>query len=551
MTHRRVHPILAAFFLFALSVRTVFSASPDKPNILFIFMDDLNASIGGMGMHPDTRTPHMDRLRDRGVLFTNAGSNYPVCGPSRASIWSGLYPHTTGYLGHGRKWGSWRRNPVLRDSVTVFEHLRDQGGYHIYAAGKIHHNGDEDTSIFQNTDGSDGFAVKALFGPYITNGEERNAHGHPVVMTREEIQEGGCTNGDCDFGPFMQDPPIPGGTGSWVYEDGTPFRYVSETDRDLVPDEKSALQAVEWLKTHSGEKPFFMTIGILRPHSPLIVPPSYFERFPLEDIRIFPGRKLGDLADTGIGLIKPYQIETFVGGVNWGRTKYGSILRAGGETMLKRWTQAYLAAVSFVDDRVGEILDALDASPYADNTVVILSSDHGYHMGDKDMLHKFTPWESAVRVPLIFAGPGIASGKRSGVPVSLIDIFPTLNELACVPNDPNGTGNGVPLDGHSLVPLLKQPEKGEWDGPSSYLSVIQGAFTEKPGMKGDPARQHYTLRSATHRYIRWSNGYEELYNHSKDPWEWNNIADLADKEELIMLFRDQLTDMTGIHTESD
>ncbi len=510
-----------------------------RPNILIFFMDDLNASIGCMDMHPDTLTPNIDRLRQRGVLFSNAGSNYPVCGPSRASIWSGLYPHTTGYFGHGRPWGSWRSNPVLRDAVTVFEHF-SANGYRIYAAGKIHHNGNEDYSIFRNRDGSNGFEVKALFGPYITNGKKRPG-GNPMVVARAGIQKGGVDNADCDFGPFMTDPPVPGGTGSWVYEDGTPFHYRSDRDRDLVPDEKIARQAREWLGAHDGKDPFFMTLGILRPHSPLILPQAYFERFPLEDIHLFPGRKEGDDSDTGI-----VHVQGLRGGINWGRTKYYAIMKAGGPDMLRRWTQAYLAAVSFVDDRIGEVLDALEASPFADNTIVILSSDHGYHMGDKELLHKFTPWESAVRVPLIIAGPGVQAGGACNLPVSLVDIYPTLNALAGLDNHPNRAGNGLSLDGHSLVPLLRNPDAQAWAGPPVYLSVIQGKLPDQPGMKGEKDRQHYTLRSATHRYVRWNNGYEELYDHTNDPWEWNNVAGRPANRNLVNAFRKQLTELTGI-----
>lgn len=511
---------------------TLGMADAPPPNVLILFVDDLNAALEGMDGHPNALTPNLERLAQRGVRFMNAASNVPICGPSRASVWSGLYPHTSGLFAQGPAWGHWRENPVQKDSVTLFEHFRAQG-YHLYTAGKVHHNGEEDYSIFENMDGSEGFAVRAAFGPMIRDEKQRH-------VARASIQVGGESHWDVDFGPLMAHPPVPNGTGTWEVLD-EPFRYVTESDRDLLPDERAALQCVEWLQTYDGSKPFLMTLGLIRPHAPLVLPPSYFERFPLDQIQIAPARIEGDDQDTGL-----VRVEGLRGGVKWGRTKFNAIMNAGGEPMLKQWTQAYLAAVSFMDDRVGEVLDALEASPFAQNTIIIFSSDHGYHMGDKDLLHKFTPWESSLRIPLIIAGPGIVAGVQCDSPVSLIDLFPTLNALAGIPNDPNRHGNHLPLDGHSLVPLLTAPQAGKWEGPDVSLSVIAGKIPPHPGTTADKTMQHYSLRSTTHRYIRWNDGQEELYDHRVDPWEWKNLADTPDSEEQRAWFRKRWSALTGI-----
>ncbi len=508
-----------------------------RPNVLVLFIDDLNASVQGFGGHPDTLTPNVERLRQRGVSFQNAASNVPVCGPSRASVWSGLYPHTTGFFSQGKEWGHWRKNSVLRNSVTLFEHFRSHG-YRIYASGKIHHNGEEDYTIFRNRDGQTGFAVAADFGPMIAT-DERTPRGLPIMTARSAIQRGGgTTHWDADFGPFLVNPPLPAGTGTWMLQDGTPFHYASEADRDLMPDERAAQQCAAWLRKHRSEEPFLMALGLIRPHAPLIVPESYFERFPLESIRLSPAILADDQNDTGL-----VHVEGLRGGIKWAEAKYQALYRVGGEDMIKRWTQAYLASVSFMDDRIGEVLDALEASPHADNTIVVFTSDHGYHMGDKNLLHKFTPWEAAVRVPFIVAAPGMARGADCSTPVSLVDIFPTLNELCGLPNDPNGAS--LPLDGYSMAPLLRDPAAGKWDGPPTSLSVISGALPAKPGEPADARQQHYSLRSATHRYIRWNNGFEELYDHASDPWEWTNLAQTAGTKPILASFRAQLESMLG------
>jgi arylsulfatase A-like enzyme len=173
--------------------------------------------------------------------------------------------------------------------------------------------------------------------------------------------------------------------------------------------------------------------------------------------------------------------------------------------------------VAFADDQIGKVLDALDASPYADNTLVIITSDHGYHMGEKEYLFKYSPWEESARVPLVIAGPGVAENKECVVPVSLLDIYPTLVDAAGL----------VPLhklDGHSLRPLLEKPGAGEWTGPLVSLTAIGSKLPVKKNTPASAKDQHFSIRSERYRYIRCRNGEEELYDHRNDPNEWENLA---------------------------
>ena len=205
----------------------------------------------------------------------------------------------------------------------------------------------------------------------------------------------------------------------------------------------------------------------------------------------------------------------------WGWHKYEKIMRNGGEAQLRKWTQAYLASVSFVDAQVGKILDAIESREDADNTIVIFTSDHGYHMGEKEYVFKFSPWEESVRIPLVVSGPGIAKGLECFSPVSLIDIYPTCMDYGSAKTSYN-------LDGFSLRSLLEDPVTEAWAGPSVSVAV---SGSKVPVEVNQPARavdQHFSLRSKYFRYIRCRNGEEEFYDHRVDPNEWTNQIDNPD-----------------------
>jgi len=496
-----------------------------KPNIVVIVCDDLNDTIAGMGGHPQAKTPNIDRLMKRGVRFTNAASNCPLCGPSRASMWSGLHPVTTGYYGYHQQSNRWNNNPILGNAKTLFEHFT-ANGYRSFATGKIHHNGHEVLSIFENPDGFPGFGSLPNFGPIPNDGKLENLHNGvlPPWWPEEWRTEGSWGEG---YGALRDMQPF-GNEYQWtMFYSGTPWEYRNGHDRDPMPDEIHAAEAVDFLgKQHDA--PFLLTVGFSRPHSPLYAPQEFFDLFPLESVQLTPMLE-NDTADCAKILTEQEDIAQ-----PWGWKKYRTIMQHGGKERLREWTQAYLACVAFVDAQAGKVLDALEKSPYADNTVVILTSDHGYHMGEKEYLFKFSPWEESVRIPLVAAGPGMARNRACDTPVSLIDLYPTCIDYAGLPQPRHH------LDGFSLRPLLEHPEAGKWSGPPF---TIAASASKVPVEQDQPARaadQHFSLRSKRYRYIRCRNGEEELYDHQNDPNEWTNCIELPELQSVISRFRSQL-----------
>jgi iduronate 2-sulfatase len=209
---------------------------------------------------------------------------------------------------------------------------------------------------------------------------------------------------------------------------------------------------------------------------------------------------------------------------------------ASRDEALKRFIQAYLASVASVDEQVGRLLDVVDRSPLKDNTIIVLTSDHGWGMGEKDYLYKNSLWQESTQVPLIVRAPGLAkAGAVCAQPVSLIDLYPTLVDLCNLTGNTTKSDKGHALDGHSMRPLLADPEAGEWSGPDEALTTLY-----KWRMKYDPSRESYSLRSRDWRYIRYENGMEELYYTAADPYEWNNLADNPEQAKRLVDFRGRL-----------
>jgi arylsulfatase A-like enzyme len=289
--------------------------------------------------------------------------------------------------------------------------------------------------------------------------------------------------------------------GWWLYK--RPYRYVNEDDRDRMPDELCADWAAEVLGARR-ERPFFLGVGFSRPHIPLYAPKKYFDMFPVQQIQL-PPYLSNDTDDCARALLLADAK---------GLEKFRLLHAAGGEMMWKHWIQAYLACVAFVDDQVGKVLRALEAGPHAKNTIVILTSDHGFHMGEKDYIFKNSLWEESTRVPLVVAVPdGRGAGRRCETPVSLIDMYPSVLDLCGLEGDPNAGRGGRALEGHSIRPLLEDPQNGKWDGPPVALTQLGG---------GDAA--HFSVRSRRWRFTLCGSGEEELYDHSADPHEWKNLA---------------------------
>jgi arylsulfatase A-like enzyme len=545
LTRRRFLTGTAAAMMTGSNLALAQGSGKGPPNVLLIISDDLNDSIAGMGGHAQAKTPNIERLMKRGVRFNNAHCATPLCGPSRASLWSGLYPHRTGNHGYDQNACNWRLYPRLKEARTVFEHFRDNG-YDVLGTGKIFHNGQEDNSVWRrDADGFNGLGVWANHGPTPWHGKKGGGRKARLRTGHSSMPPPYNKNYFTSFAPLSdvpQTPPdsrlgTPGYKGWWLR--GKPFRYVSETDRDLMPDEMNA----EWAVKRLGEKrdrPFLLAVGMNRPHAPYYAPKKYFDMFPANEM-IFPPYLENDLEDCAEILWKR------PGGRRTGQA--GALLRlrkAGGDDLWRRWIQAYLACVAFVDDQVGKILDALEQSPFADNTIIVFTSDHGYHMGEKDNLAKQTVWEESTRVPLVVVAPGLTrAGQECPLPVSHIDLYPTLADLCGLPGDANAGGNKLALDGHSLRPLLRKPRGGKSNGPRVALTSRAGAGKLAPNEPGKVEDQHYTVRSRRWRYVLCSDGSEELYDHRLDPQEWTNLARTDTYDAIKGNLRRQLLRMTG------
>ena len=429
------------FSLFAFQSLAV--AAKSKPNVLLVSIDDLNDWVGCMGGHPQAKTPNIDRVAKMGTLFNNAHCQSPVCNPSRASMMTGRYPHTSGvyFLGPDLK-----EAPVLKNLKTMPEVFADHG-YKTMAAGKIFHRGDR--RFFQE------YLPTGGFGPRPQK-KISQPHGHPLW----------------DWGIFPDDD-------------------------NVMPDMKCAKWAVEQLKK-KHDKPFFMGVGFYRPHVPMFATKKWFDMHPKDKIKLpaVPGDDLKDLSQYAIDLTN---LEHVSPTHKW-------VTEAG---QWEHAVQSYLASVTFADHCLGLVLDALEKSEYADNTIIALFSDHGFHLGEKERWAKRSLWEDGTRVPVVVAAPGHKAAQKTNRPAELLDIFPTLLELAGLPKDET-------QEGQSLVPLMKNPKR-EWKHPA-ITSFGLG---------------NYSIRSTHFRFIQYFDGSQELYDLRDDPHEWKNLIDNPKMKQVI------------------
>ena len=420
------------------------AAESSKPNVLLVSIDDLNDWVGCLGGHPQAKTPNIDRLAEMGTLFANGHCQSPVCNPSRASMMTGRYPHTSGvyFLSPDLK-----EAPVLKNLKTMPEVFADNG-YKTMAAGKIFHGGDR--RFFQT------YLPTGGFGPRPKK-KISQPHGHPLW----------------DWGVFPDDD-------------------------NLMPDMKCAKWAVEQLnQTH--EKPFFMGVGFYRPHVPMYATKKWFDMHPRDQIKL-PAVRKNDLKDLSQYAIDLTNLKHVSPTHKW-------VSEAG---QWEHAVQSYLASVTFADHCLGLVLDALEKSDYAGNTVIALFSDHGFHLGEKERWAKRSLWEDGTRVPIILTAPGFKSNQTSDRPAELIDIFPTLLELVGLPADSG-------QEGQSLVPLMKNPRR-EWSHPA-ITSFGLG---------------NYSVRSTRYRFIQYFDGSRELYDLSKDPHEWKNLIKIPKMKSAIV-----------------
>lgn len=456
----------------------------NKPNILFIFCDDLNASGLGTLIDPQVFTPTIDSLVAESAVFTNAHANATLCAPSRASIFTGVLPSTSGYYGKNTRFEPWAENAYLSEATTIFSQMKENG-YDVYASGKIFHKGVNPLSDFDEYNG------KPFQGPYPY--DNRTHSNLPEAFSPLNIS----------FSPLEEVPSYPEGQG-W-YARGLPFFYESEENRDLLGDELSVVYCDSIFQAHSSsdsEQPFFLTLGLFKPHAPFHVPQQYFDLYPLEDI---------DVSDYEVDDIE-YAAAVFTNRANAKSNKnIDTLIEYSPEDdplfYLKKFKQGYYASISFVDDLLKDIFRSLSEHGLAENTYIIFSSDHGYHLGSKRIIHKSTLWNGASRVPLIIAGPNV-NPTVSEKPVSLIDIYPTILDIASVQPP-----ESHPLDGGSLR------NANAPDFPREKIISNACAESVNLGEVGVAHHQHHSMVANDFKYILYSSGEDELYNVIADPEE--------------------------------
>ena len=452
-----------------------------KPNVLFIACDDMNDWVGFLKGHPDTLTPNLDRLAKRGVVFTRAYCASPICGPSRAAVLTGLSPETSGVYNNQGTYID-----KVPKAVTLPKHFKNNG-YFVMGAGKLNH---AMGCVIPDNYHEFGPAAGAIGGPFTW--EELNMNPGQKVKRKDiagisnEIESGIVKNiypgkqisrGSLNHTlPLNQiDNRIDRPANGYNTFDWGP---VNVTD-DEMPDGKMAKWAELKLKNHYTA-PFFMAVGFYRPHQPWYAPAKYFE--PFENKK--------DLSDCGEAAVQ-YAHYPWSG-------SFATVLKH------QQWQEAikgYLASIHFVDAQVGRLLTALDASPYAGNTIIVLWSDHGWELGEKKHWGKHSPWVGSMRVPLVIVPPNswnLPARRNEGF-ASLLDLYPTLSDMCGLPVT-------ATLEGRSLKPVIL----GETKSVREHITTTLGRST-------------FCIRKRDLKLIRYYDGSEELYNLAKDPNEFTNL----------------------------
>jgi arylsulfatase A-like enzyme len=475
----------------AVLVTRASAAASAKPNVLFLISDDL-ANVLAVSGDPRAKTPNLDKLAARGVRFDRAYCTYPICGPSRNSMLTGLYPNSTGSLGNGTMFR--QTIPTHISLPQAFRHA----GYLAVRIGKLYH-----------------YSVPGSVG---TDG-----HDDPASWEIEFNPAG--------VDKLEEEPKIftlvPGNFGSALSWYASPKSDEHHTDAMLAADAEWVLERAAKRK----DRPFFLAVGFFRPHTPFVAPKDpYFGYYPEAEMPIVGGieEDQADIPAPALGSRKPEEKNLT-------------------DDLRRKAVQAYYASVSFMDTQVGRVLNALDRLGLAENTIIVFTSDHGYHLGEHGLWKKQSLFEESARVPLLMVAPGVS--KRGSVvktPVSLVDLYPTLTELAGVKAPSN-------LQGQSLVPLLKDSSAksrgwaltqvvrggggGGGGGGGKKKAAAQSELAEGGRRKaaaaqgdGDGRIFGYTLRTPRWRYTEWGDGGKhgrELYDHDNDPKELKNLANVA------------------------
>lgn len=484
--------LLSLFTFFCLPLTFACADEPlDRPNVLLIAIDDLNDWVGCLDGHPQALTPNIDRLADRGILFTNAHCASPACNPSRAALFSGKMPWQTGVWSNRDK-KLFQQHPEIR----VLPHSFGDRGYTTFGTGKLMHSGaGANKRLFDHH-----FNVEQRWSPLTKQQVQYTAAELPSKGTNHPRHVVKLDGGKTIVLPLNQMPSDRNAD----KRDGESFDWGPfEIDDSAMGDTLTADWAIRQLQ-RDHQQPFFLGVGFYRPHIPLFAPAKYFKRFADTPIQLPPydHDDLNDLGKTGKG----WATEADTAGLHSTVTKNHQWAEA---------VKAYLASTTFVDAQVGRLLDALDAGRFGDNTIIVLLSDHGWHLGEKQHWGKWTGWERSTRVPFIIVPPKRTDttfarpGTRCPAPVNLIDLYPTLIEMCKLKNRDD-------LDGDSLVPFLQHPDR-------NHRRVSVTVFN--PG--------NVSVRDSRWRLIRYSDGSRELYDLENDPHEWKNLADDARYQKQI------------------
>ena len=432
------------------------SAQKTPPNVIFFAVDDLCDWVGAMG-YAQARTPNMDALARRGISFNNAHCPGTFCAPSRSAIFTGRFASTTGCY---RTEIYFHNHPELRPLQVSFA----KAGYATYGVGKLFHH-------------SAGYIDHRGWSEFFLRNGAAKREGWPLDS-------------------WGEDTPLPDPFPNSIYNRGRKitgglfleWAAIPNEREDDMADTKRVGWACDVLK-QKHDQPFFLAVGLYAPHFPNYAPQKYFDMYDAEKIKT-PVYKEDDLEDL------PPKVKRIK--INRKRQHYDRLVKLDA---VEQAIHGYLASVSYADAMLGRVLKSLNESPYADNTIVVLWSDHGFHHGEKGDWGKHTLWERTSNVPFIWSGPGVASGKTVNATVSLIDMYPTFVEMCGLPPVEG-------LEGISLAGILRTPSKAT--DRNVFLPYL------------DPGG--YAIINQKWRYIHYSDDTEELYDVRNDPHEWHNLA---------------------------
>ncbi|WP_009965398.1 sulfatase [Verrucomicrobium spinosum] len=474
-------PLIYAAALLCLSVMPAASAASAR-NVLFIVSDDLNTYLGCYG-DPIAKTPNLDKLAASGVRFESANCAYPVCGASRNSFLTGLYPNANGVTGNHTTF-----RQTIPDHVSLPQAFR-HAGYFAGRVGKLYHYGVPKSIGTAGHDDPASWEVTA----------------NPV----------GVDHLDEERDIFSLVPGQYGATLSWL---ASPSADARHTDGMVADDAR-------WLLSRCAadkSRPFFVAMGFFRPHTPYVAPKAYFDLYPVEKMPLYPPVEKVP-AEVPAAALVSYKKE---------QDQLTDDLR-------QQAVQAYYASISFMDAQVGRVVEELKQLGLAESTIIVFTSDHGYHMGEHGLWQKMSLFEASARVPLMIVAPGVArEGAVVKEPVSLVDLYPTLAELAGVPAPAS-------LQGQSLVPLLKDPlAKGRGWALTQVTRANAVDVRIRPASGKSPQHSFvgYSLRTTRWRYTEWDEGRAgaELYDHEADPQELANLASRPELAQTVATLKNQL-----------